>query len=455
MRLANQLIPASRVVGGVNRGRSATELIAGLDADVRPAAQALAMHALRHLGAAQWARLRLAARAPPPEVDALLLVSLALLWPQREGEAGEVYTPHTVVDQAVEAARVIAPASAGFVNAVLRRFVRERDALVTAALEDPQVRLGHPRWWIDRVAKDWPAQRDELLRQARLQPPMTLRVNLARIGIDDYVRRLAEAGHAARSVHTLGPRADGPGAALVLERPCPVSALPGFDQGWVSVQDAAAQVAAPLLLQGLPRGQGLRVLDACAAPGGKTAHLLEIDSSLELTALDNDASRLARVHDNLERLGLASPKVRVVCGDVGAPKAEKTTASSPPSSGWWDGRPFDAILLDAPCTASGIVRRHPDIPWLRRPGDIDTLARTQARLLDACLSLLAPGGCVVYATCSIFRAEGQAQIDALMQRHGSRAPKLDPASPGHLLPLPENKSDAATHDGFFYARLTT
>ncbi len=453
MRLATQLIPASRVVGGVKRGRSATELIAGLDADVRPAAQALAMHALRHLGAAQWARQRLAARAPPPEVDALLLVSLALLWPLREGEAGEVYTPHMVVDQAVEAARVIAPASAGFVNAVLRRFVRERDALVTPALEDPQVRLGHPRWWIDRVAKDWPAQRDELLRQARLPPPMALRVNLARISVDDYVRRLAEAGLVARRVHALGPRAGSPGAALVLEHPCPVSALPGFDQGWVSVQDAAAQVAAPLLLHGLPRGVGLRVLDACAAPGGKTAHLLEIDPSLELTAVDNDASRLTRVHQNLDRLGLASPKVCVVCGDVGSPKADASASSA--GSGWWDGKPFDAILLDAPCTASGIVRRHPDIPWLRRPGDVDALARTQARLLDACLGLLAPGGCIVYATCSIFRAEGQAQIDALMQRHGTRAPEVHPASPGHLLPLPENEGDAATHDGFFYARLTT
>jgi 16S rRNA (cytosine967-C5)-methyltransferase len=438
--LAIQLVPASRVIAGVKRGRSATDLIAGVDAELRPAAQALAMHALRRLAAAQWARERLASRAPPPEIDALLLVALALLWPAEDGEAGEVYAPHTVVDQTVEAARAVAPASAGFVNAVLRRFVRERDALVSAALDDPQVRLGHPRWWIERVARDWPAQCDELLRQSRLPPPMTLRVNLRRIDVDAYLARLADAGLRARRV-TAGLA--GVDAALILERPVPVSALAGFADGWVSVQDAAAQAAAPLLLHGLPRGAGSSVLDACAAPGGKTAHLLEIDPSLELTALDSDAKRLVRVHDNLERLGFASPKVRVVHGDVAS------------AASWWDGKPFDAILLDAPCSASGIVRRHPDIPWLRRPADIEALARTQSRLIDACLRLLAPGGCMVYASCSIFRAEGQAQIDALMQRLGVRAPKLDPASPGHLLPLPENGADAATHDGFFYARVTT
>lgn len=422
------------------RGRSATELIAGIESELRPAAQAIAMHALRRLAAARWARQRLAARAPPPDVDALLLVALALLWPLREGETGEVYAPHTVVDQVVEAARAVAPASAGFVNAVLRRFVRERDALVNEANQDPQVRMGHPRWWIDRVARDWPAQSEELLRQSRLAPPMTLRVNALQIAVDVYLARLADAGLAA---HRLPARVAGADAALMLERPCPVSALPGFAQGYVSVQDAAAQLAAPLLLHGLPRGAGVRVLDACAAPGGKTAHLLEIDPSLELTALDNDAARLARVHDNLERLGLASPKVKVVHGDMASPAA------------WWDGKPFDAILLDAPCSASGIVRRHPDIPWLRRPDDVAALAKTQARLIDASLSLLAPGGCMVYASCSIFRAEGQAQIDALMQRHASRGLELDPAAPGHLLPLPENEADAAAHDGFFYARLTT
>ncbi len=455
MDLASLLVSASRVVAGVLRGRSATDLIAGTDTALRPGTQAVAMHALRRLAAAQWARQRLAPRAPPPDVDALVLVALSLLWPATAGAAtagaddaapgagehGEVYAAHTVVDQAVEAVRRVRPASAGFVNAVLRRFGRERDALVAAALDEPQVRLGHPRWWIDRLGRDWPAHRDELLRQALRPPPMTLRVNVRRSGVGDYRRRLDDAGHPARPV-ALPVEGLEPQAALVLERPCPVHALPGFADGMVSVQDAAAQVAAPLLLRGLPHGQGLRVLDACAAPGGKTAHLLEVDPTLALTALDSDAARLARVRDNLERLGLATPAVRVVHGDAGEPAA------------WWDGVPFDAILLDAPCSASGIVRRHPDIPWLRRPGDIDALARTQARLLDACLGMLAPGGRLLYATCSVFVAEGRGQVDALLQRHAPGLPRHDPVSPGHLLPLPDNPGEAAAHDGFFYALLT-
>ncbi len=208
------------------------------------------------------------------------------------------------------------------------------------------------------------------------------------------------------------------------------------------MQDAAAQWAAPLLLHGLSPAQrhGLRVLDACAAPGGKTAHLLEMEPSLRLTAIDNDARRLDRIHQNLQRLGLA---------------ASVRHADAREPGNWWDGEPFDAILLDAPCSASGIVRRHPDIPWLRRASDIGALAKLQAKLIDACLSMLAPGGRLLFATCSIFKAEGQAQIDALVQRRGAQSPALHPASPGHLLPLPDNAGEAASHDGFFYALLTT
>jgi 16S rRNA (cytosine967-C5)-methyltransferase len=253
----------------------------------------------------------------------------------------------------------------------------------------------------------------------------------------------------------------------------------------VSVQDAGAQLAAPLLLgrplpahaqpvaqaaaavpstlalaQGLPAGiavappaapsiaplhtlrPGARVLDACAAPGGKTAHLLEA-AELDLLALDSDPLRLARVQETLNRLQL---------------HAELKAADARDTARWWDGRPFDAILLDAPCTASGIVRRHPDVRWLRRPDDVVALSRVQAELLDALWPLLAPGGVLLYATCSLFKAEGQAQIDAFLQRHAAAGPRLDPASPGHLLPLPDNPPDAAgrapaVHDGFFYALL--
>jgi 16S rRNA (cytosine967-C5)-methyltransferase len=208
---------------------------------------------------------------------------------------------------------------------------------------------------------------------------------------------------------------------VVLAEPCPVADLPGFDAGDVSVQDAAAQLAAPLLI-GAGLSAGARVLDACAAPGGKTAHLLEL-AGLDLLALDHDALRLARVRDTLARLGL---QARVQAADAADPGA------------WWDGEPFDAILLDAPCTASGIVRRHPDIRWLRRAGDVASLARQQARLLDALWPLLRPGGRLLYATCSVFRAEGEAQIDAFLQRAAEHGARLDPASPGHLLPLADN-----------------
>jgi len=220
---------------------------------------------------------------------------------------------------------------------------------------------------------------------------------------------------------------------------CPVTQLPGFAAGDVSVQDAAAQLAAPLLI-----GDGLipgaRVLDACAAPGGKTAHLLEL-ADLDVLALDSDAARLTRVTETLTRLGLSA---RTLAADAGEPAA------------WWDGRPFDAILLDAPCSASGIVRRHPDVRWLRRAGDIATLARTQARLLDALWPLLREGGRLLYCTCSVFRAEGQDQIDAFLQRQPGARVAANPASPGHLLPLPDNGSEhplpgfSKAADGFFH-----
>jgi len=216
--------------------------------------------------------------------------------------------------------------------------------------------------------------------------------------------------------------------------------LPGFAEGDVSVQDAAAQRAAPLLIgAGLPRGA--RVLDACAAPGGKTAHLLEL-ADLEVTALDSDPKRLTRVTETLQRLGLHA---RTVAADAGEPAS------------WWDGTPFDAILLDAPCSASGIVRRHPDVRWLRRAADIAALTAIQARLLAALWPLLTPGGRLLYCTCSVFKAEGEHQIDAFLQRNPGARLAAHPASPGHLLPLADNGNDrpppgpSPVADGFFYA----
>ncbi len=421
----------AEVVRAVREGRSLTDALLAVPSAARAGTQSLAFATMRRLGLATALRQQLAPRAPRPDIDALLLTALALL--SMEG-ADAPYTEHTLVDQAVAATRKAQAASAGFVNAVLRRYLRERTQATELARRDPVALYNHPRWWIEQLQRDWPDTWSVLLDQAQRQPPMTLRVNTQRTDVPTYLKVLAAAGIEARA---LDP-AIASEAAILLTQPCPVAALPGFVQGDVSVQDAAAQRAAPLLLQGLPRGQALRVLDACAAPGGKAAHLLEMAPSLQVLALDSDASRLERVHENLARLHL---RAEVRAGDARQPDA------------WWDGTPFDAILLDAPCSASGIVRRHPDIPWLRRASDVVALAQTQAQLLQSLWSLLAPGGVMVYASCSLFKAEGEHQIDAFLQRPTPSPPKLDAASPGHLQPLPDNSGHTAVHDGFFYARL--
>jgi len=434
--LAQQLEATADVVLQVRSGRSLTDALARCPAALRPGVQALSFLVMRRLGSADWARARLAPRNPPPPVDALLVTALALLWPDEQPP----YADHTLVDQAVTAARRKAPRAADFVNAVLRRFVRERADLAQAALDDPVARWNHPAWWIERLRLDWPDHWEALLAAAQERPPMTLRVNPRRWSGDEAFAALQAAGLAVRR---LGP------LTLVLDSPVPVDRVPGFAEGRLSVQDAAAQRAAPLLLAaGLPAGA--RVLDACAAPGGKTAHLLEL-ADLDVLAIDSDRERLTRVDTTLRRLGLGAD---VRLGDGRRP------------DDWWDGRPFDAILLDAPCSASGVVRRHPDIRWLRRAEDIPTLARTQAQLLDALWPTLRPGGVLVYATCSLFKEEGALQIDAFLQRHSGAEVHLDDRSPGHLLPLPDNGSTGAlasghrsidapalTADGFYYALL--
>ncbi|MFM2342734.1 MAG: rRNA ((967)-C(5))-methyltransferase RsmB [Pseudomonadota bacterium] len=437
MPLSRLLEHTADALAAVRAGRSLTDVLAKLPPAVRPGTQALSFAVLRRLGGAAAARALLAPRNPPPAVDALLVTALALLWPA----AAPLYPDHTLVDQAVTAARRRVPAAAGFINAVLRRFLREREAVVAQAERQPEAAWNHPLWWVQRVQQDWPQAWQALLGQAQRHPPMSLRVNTRRVSRADYAARLAQAGLAAQAM-------DGPGwaQALVLAAPCPVDRLPGFDQGDVSVQDLSAQRAAELLLgegaTALPAGA--RVLDACAAPGGKTAHLLE-RADLDLLALDTDAQRLTRVGEGLARLGL---------------HAQTRAADARHVSDWWDGQPFDAILLDAPCTASGIVRRHPDIRWLRRPADVAALVAVQAELLDALWPLLKPGGRLLYATCSIFRAEGEAQIAAFLQRHAGSGPVLAPQSPGHLLPLPDNRTqaadtpaapDPALADGFYYA----
>jgi 16S rRNA (cytosine967-C5)-methyltransferase len=429
--LWRQLESAAGVVQQVRQGASATPALAAVPGDLRAGVQALVFQALRQLGRAEALRSELARRPPPPAVDSLLCTALALAW----DEAQAPYEPFTLVNQAVEAAkrqRATAP-QASFINACLRRFLRERDALVTATDRHPVARWNHPAWWIARLKRDHPAQWQEVLRANNTAPPLVLRVNARRTTPEAALQMLADAGIEAER---LGPQ------ALRLLRPRPVHELPGFDGGLLSVQDAAAQLAAPLLLRDMepPADRKPRILDACAAPGGKTAHLLELCEA-DVTALDIDPARCERIHQSLARLGL---QARVLAADAAKPDA------------WWDGQPFDAILLDAPCTASGIVRRHPDVRWLRREADIAALARTQAGLLGSLWPLLRPGGHLLYCTCSVFRAEGEDQIAAFLA-HNTEA-SLRPA-PGHLLPRSAANTSAvpdnlpSDHDGFYYALL--
>lgn len=409
-------LPLHRLLGhtadallAVREGRSLSAVLPKVPESARPGTQALVFHVMRWLGSADAARRHLAPKAPPPAVDALLTSALALLWPASEAPA---YAPHTLVDQAVKAATQRKPGSAPFVNAVLRRFLRERDSLVELLCRsDAVARHNHPAWWIERLCGDWPEQYEALLQANNAHPPFTLRANVRRTSGAAYAQQLHEAGLDVRSVA---------GSCITLAHAVPVSRLPGFDDGDVSVQDASAQLAAPLLVgEGLR--PGARVLDACAAPGGKTAHLLEL-ADLDVLALDADAERLRRVDDTLTRLKLTA-------------RTQAANAARP--ADWWDGRLFDAILLDAPCTASGVVRRHPDARWLRRASDVAALAATQARLLDALWPLLAPGGRLVYCTCSVFKEEGAAQVQSFLARTPEARLDAD-HSPGHVLPLADN-----------------
>ena len=384
----------------------------------------LAYGTLRHWGTLDAIVDRLARK---PIADPLLRALVAVALYQLEHTRAPAFA---VVDRAVHAAGAgVRPEAKSLVNALLRRFLRERDEVLRAVHRGETARFSYPKWWIERVRRDHPEAWQAILEAGNAHAPLTLRVNRRETSRAVLMQRFTEAGIASREADD---------CALILAAPRPVVELPGFADGAFSVQDLAAQHAAPLL----DVRDGMRVLDACAAPGGKTTHLLEI-ADVDLLAIDSDSARLARITENIARLRLGDRHARLVQGDAGDPAA------------WWDGRPFDRILVDAPCTASGVVRRHPDAKWRHRESDVERFAREQDRLLDALWPLLARDGKMLYATCSVFAAENEERAAAFAARHGDalretvNLPAASGGREGQLLP----SAEGARHnqDGFFYA----
>ena len=407
-----------RVLAGSTLPKSLAAFDAGPD---RGLMHELAYGTLRFLGQLRAVVGTLALRAPrDAAVEALLWVALYQLIHTRA-------PTHVVVDCAVRAtSRVRRPAARGLVNAVLRNYLRRDREILSEIARSPEGRFSYPCWWIERVRAEYPERYEQILDAGNARPALCLRANARKTTPDNLVALFAREAIASSRAGL---------AAVIVERPRPVDTLPGYAEGLFSVQDAGAQLAAPLLTA----ASGMRVLDACAAPGGKTTHLAEL-ASVDLTAVDVDRPRMERVAENLSRLGL---EARLVVGDAGEP------------SSWWDGRPFDRVLADVPCTASGVIRRHPDGKWLRRESDIANFVAQQHRLLDALWPLLAPGGRMLYSTCSVFRAENEDQVDAFLARHRDalrariELPSSSCALDGQLLPF---EGDAEhNHDGFFYA----
>lgn len=417
IQLAASLVVRQVLEAGRNLNQVLDESLRGKAAWApaqRAALQDLSYGALRYYGRLRAILDQLLHNPLSDErVRFLLLVALYQL---QYGKSAE----HAVVDHAVRAAQALNPRVGGLVNAILRNFLRNRAELLEQADHSTEGKYSYPQWWVDELKAQYGERCTAILDAGNQRPPMTLRVNLRRGSTTEYLALLARHGYSAIQIE--------PGAVL-LDKPLPVDRLPGFSDGMVSVQDAGAQYAAGLL----DVRDGMRVLDACAAPGGKTAHILERADAL-VVAVDRDAARLQRVAENLQRLQLDA---QLVVGDAAAPDT------------WWDGQPFQRILADVPCSASGVVRRHPDIKWLRRSTDIAGFSAQQLDILCALWRLLAQDGKLLYATCSVFQQENEDVVASFLAQHRDalRIPVVLPGDTGGQL-LPDDQ-----HDGFYYALL--
>ena len=400
-------------------GRSLGEVLEQLSAQERPIVQSLTFDALRKWTSSQELIKEFVPKTPPPETAHLLSVAIALFL---HGEQ-KTYAAHTIVDQAVEACGQYDKTlyAKGMVNAVLRKVSQKLQAVVDKGYAPDPISMYYPAWWRANLKKSYPKEWQAIGFQQAQRAPLILRVNERQHTRDQYQAMLSQVGIASKTIDTLAgiPLP----SALILEEAVPVSDLPEFYSGAVSVQDAGAQLAAILLN---PQAGDL-ILDACAAPGGKTAHLLEL-ADADVVALEIDKERLTRIGGNLDRLRLHSERVQILRGDASQPS-------------WWDGRSFDKILLDAPCSASGIVARHPDIPFLRRASDIAQLQQKQQGILAQAWQMLKPDGVLLYITCSIFPEEGEDQAKWFAAEYPNA---LRLSAPGQILP-------SATNDGFYYA----
>ena len=387
-------------------------------------ARNLAYGVLRWLSALEWLAGELLSKPLKRreiEVQRLLLLGLQQLWHDQTAS-------HAAVNETAECARLLGkPWAVGLINAVLRRFQREQAFFLNKLQQSPN-RFAHPAWLFQEIQTDWPGQWRDIIEANNQQAPLWLRINRQKADESKLRQELTNAGFEVED-HVFA--AD----AICISPAAPVVKIPGFDKGWLSVQDPAAQLARDLLN---PRS-GERILDACAAPGGKTAHVLESCKDIDLTVLDKQSRRMGQVKENLDRLGL---------------RANTQVADATDTEAWWDGRKFNSILLDAPCSATGVIRRHPEIKWLRSSAQVDTVVRIQADLLVALWPLLEPGGLLVYATCSILARENGQQIQQFLEQNPD-AELVEPdvewgtASPFGRQILPGE----ARMDGFFYAVL--